>query len=66
MKKLLKAIIGYVLGLVILIGASWLAICGIVKLITLCFGFEFSWLMATGVWIILILLKSVFGSSKGE
>ena len=39
---------------------SWIITCGIVKLITICFGLTFSWAIATGVWLILRLLKSVF------
>lgn len=42
---------------------SWLATCGIIKLITLCFGWTFSWLIATGIWLILCLLK-LFLSGK--
>ena len=39
---------------------SWLITCGIFYLITLCFGLEFSWLAATGVWLIMVLLRSIF------
>ena len=34
----------------------------IVYLITLCFGLPFSWPVATGIWLILILLRNFFGS----
>ena len=34
---------------------SWLATRGLIKLITLCFGWTFSWLIATGIWLILLL-----------
>ena len=39
---------------------SWIVTVGIIKLITLCFGWTFSWGMATGVWLIIIILKSIF------
>ena len=39
---------------------SWIITCGIFYLITLCFGLEFSWLTATGVWLVLVLLRSIF------
>ena len=39
---------------------SWLITCGIFYLITLCFSLEFSWLTATGVWLVMILLRSIF------
>lgn len=48
-------IIIYLLAL----GVSWLLTCGIVKLITLCFGLTFSWPIATGIWLILWLVGSV-------
>lgn len=48
-----------ILGLLLAIaGASWAFCCGVVKLITLCFGWGFSWLQATGIWLILILLST--------
>ena len=39
---------------------SWILTCGIIKLITICFGLTFSWAIATGFWLIICLLKSVF------
>lgn len=33
-------------------GINWLFTCGIVKLITMCFGVDFSWKIATGIWLI--------------
>ena len=62
--------VGWFLGCLIAIssylliaGISWIATCGIVKLITLCFGLPFSWLFATGIWLILWLLKSTFSKT---
>ena len=45
---------------------SWIVTCGLIKLITLCFGLAFSWAIATGIWIVLVILKYIFcdGSSK--
>lgn len=48
------------LGLILLYALSWIVTVGIVKLITMCFGWTFSWGMATGVWLIIIILKSIF------
>ena len=39
---------------------SWISVCGIIKLITLCFGWSFSWAIATGIWLIFFLVKIVF------
>ena len=43
---------------------SWLITCGIFYLITLCFSLEFSWLTATGVWLVMMLLKSIFNTTN--
>lgn len=45
---------------VIAFGLSWIITCGIIKLITLCFGWTFSWGIATGIWFMMMLLKKVF------
>lgn len=52
--------------LILSFGLSWIATCGIVKLICLCFGLTFSWLIATGIWLVMILLRSVFGSGSND
>lgn len=46
--------------LVIIYGTSWIFTCGIIKLITMCFGLSFTWAMATGIWLIILILKSIF------
>ena len=46
--------------LVVLYGISWIVTCGIIKLITMCFGWKFSWASATGIWLIICILKSIF------
>lgn len=52
-----------ILILVIAYGISWIATCGIIKLITMCFGWTFKWSIATGIWLIMCLLSSVFNTS---
>lgn len=39
---------------------SWLVTCGIIKLITMCFGWTFTWPIATGIWLIILIAKSIF------
>lgn len=58
---------GTVVGVILMIlfvvavfAVSWIATCGIIKLITLCFGWEFSWGIATGVWLLMCLARTVF------
>ena len=36
---------------------------GIIKLITMCFGWTFKWSVATGIWLIICILQSIFKSN---
>ena len=38
-----------ILLLAVCYGISYIVTCGIIKLITMCFGLEFSWAIATGI-----------------
>ena len=49
-----------ILLLAVCYGISWIVTCGIIKLITMCFGVEFSLAVATGIWLIICILKSIF------
>lgn len=49
-----------------LIAFNWIVTCGIVKLITLCFGWTFSWPIATGIWLVMILLRMAFVQSSSS
>ena len=60
---LLGCMIG-VFVMIFVIALSWLATCGLVYLATLCFGYKFSWLFGTGVWIVLWFIKSIIPSGK--
>lgn len=57
-------IIGFILIVILAYAVSWLATCGIIKLITLCFGLTFKWSISTGIWLALILAKTVFKQSS--
>lgn len=46
--------------------ASFLFTAGIIYLISLCFGFTFTWKLAFGIWLILMLLKQVFSSGNSH
>lgn len=46
--------------IILIIGISFLITAGLVYLISLCFGFIFTWKIALGVWLIQCLLTSVF------
>ena len=50
-----------VIGILVLAyGVSWIVTCGIIKLITMCFGWTFKWRIATGIWLIICILRSIF------
>lgn len=53
-------IIGAILAIAIISGIGWLITCGVIKLITLCFGITFSWAIATGIWLIICALRVIF------
>ena len=53
-------IIGTILGIIIAYAICLILTCGIIKLITMCFGLQFSWAIATGIWLIILVLKNIF------
>ena len=58
----MAGIIAALLGLFVVAffyGLSWIATCGLIKLVTMCFGWTFSWPIATGVWLILVIIKKL-------
>lgn len=55
-----------VFGLIVSIVISWAVIVGIIKLITMCLSIGFSLPVATGIWLILCLLRWVFHNSVGS
>lgn len=57
-------IIGFIIIIILAYAISWIATCGIIKLITLCFGWTFRWSVSTGIWLALILAKTVFKPSS--
>ncbi len=38
---------------------SWITTCGIFYLITLCFSWVFTWKVATGIWLLLLMLGAI-------
>lgn len=61
--KLIGTGIGVLLVVVVAYALSWIVTCGLVKLITMCFGLTFNWTIATGIWLIWIMLKSLFSNT---
>lgn len=60
MKKIIKSGLFVILVTVFLYGISWILTCGVIKLITVCFGWKFKWLIATGIWLIMCVIQSIF------
>nr|DAP47808.1 MAG TPA: hypothetical protein [Caudoviricetes sp.] len=58
MKEPFLKIIGIIIGIFIIVLLSWIVTCGFIKLITICFGWTFKWSIATGIWLILLLLEA--------
>lgn len=57
-------IIVVVLIYLVLCAGSWAIVVGLLKLIGLCFGFSVSLAVATGIWLVLFLIKLVFGKAR--
>ena len=62
----IAGIIAVLLIAITLFALSWIITCSIIKLITLCFGWTFSWPIATGIWLVMILLRKVFVQSSSS
>jgi hypothetical protein len=60
MKHVLNGVILTAIILILGYGLSWIITCGIIKLITLCFGWTFKWHIATGIWLIICIARSIF------
>ena len=60
MKKDILTTVLVIAGLVFL---EWIITVGIIKLITMCFGWTFKWSVATGIWLIICILQSIFKSN---
>lgn len=50
---------------ILLCSVSWIITCGVIKLITMCFGLTFKWSVATGIWLVMALLRTIFKNSSG-
>ncbi len=53
-----------ILFIVALLGVAFLFSVGLTWVICWAFGLQFSWKIAVGVWILVIILKSIFGARK--
>lgn len=44
---------------VLILGISWIGTCGVIYLVTLCFNWTFKWNIATGIWLILLVVGPI-------
>ena len=63
MKEILGAVGAGIFVVITIEAISWLITCGIIKLICLCFGWTFKWAIATGIWLVCEILRSIFKST---
>ena len=64
MKDILKGGLIAIIILLLVYGLGWIITCGVIKLITICFGLTFKWSIATGIWLIICMLKDIFSKNK--
>lgn len=60
----MKKFLAVALIVIAIYGFSWLSTCGLIKLVTLCFGLTFDWRIATGIWILMCIARSIFSSKN--
>lgn len=56
---------GIIVALVVIavLGISWITTCGVVYLICACFDWTFTWPIATGIWLLTCLARSIFSNT---
>lgn len=64
--KTLSVIVLTIVLLLISCVLSLVVTCGIIKLITICFGLKFKWSVAVGIWLIMCLLSTIFKSGNSK
>lgn len=57
-------ILAILIILVTVYAISWAITCGLIWIIAVCFDLAFSWSVATGIWIVLLILKSAFKAER--
>lgn len=62
----MKKFLAILILLAISYGTSLVVTCGVIKLITICFGVRYKWKIAIGIWLIICLIKPVFDRSGAE
>ncbi len=53
-----KAVLFYVAGILITFGLSFLISAGLIWVVCWAFGFAWSWKLAVGLWVVMLLVSS--------
>ena len=61
-----SALLLTIIFLVVAFGFSWIVTCGVIKLITMCFGWQFKWSIATGIWLVMCLARTLFNNNSNS
>ena len=61
-----SALLLTIIFLVVAFVFSWIVTCGVIKLITMCFDWQFKWSIATGIWLVMCLARTVFKNSSNK
>ena len=61
-----SALLLTIIFLVVAFGFSWIVTCGVIKLIIMCLGWQFKWSIATGIWLVMCLARTVFKNSSNK
>lgn len=59
-------VIAVIILVAVILSVSWAIVCFVVWLISLCFGFHYTLLIGTGVWLVIILLRYVVSAAKSD
>lgn len=64
MRKKNDSVLTYILIIVFSLAISWGITAGLIKLISMCFHFQFTFSLATGIWLIMCLIRTVIHKSN--
>lgn len=63
-KNILIGLLGIAWLTIGIVAFSFVVTAGLTYLIFWCFGWEWNWLIALGIWLLMILLRNIFGGNK--
>ncbi len=61
-----SALLLTIICIVVAFGFSWIVTCGVIKLITMCFCWQFKWSIATGIWLVMCLARTMFRNNSSS